>query len=238
MNTKRWFCLAAITMMLVFTTAASFAQVRGNGKIVKEERQLSGFKAISVRNAINLQIRQGSEEKVTVEADENILPFLKTEVAEGELKIFIKGSINNSTALNVFVTVKQLSSLESSSAARVETKGKIESNEMRVSSSSGSAVQMEVACTELKIRLSSGSANSFSGSATNISVESSSGSALSAKELKAEKGELDASSGAVIVVNVTREVRARASSGAQISVSGNPASRDSDSSSGGSVSFK
>ena len=238
MNDKKWFGLAAIAMVVAFTANVTFAQVNGNGKVVKEERQLSGFKSISVKTAINLQLSQGTEEKVTVETDENLLPFLKTEVKDGELKIFLKGSINNSSALNVYVTVKQLKALETSSAARVETKGKIETPELEISSSSGSAVQMEVACDDLKIRASSGSATSLSGSAKNLSVESSSGSALSSKELKAEKGELDASSGAVMVVNVTKEVRARASSGAQISVSGNPASRDSDSSSGGSVSFK
>jgi hypothetical protein len=214
------------------------AQIDGNGKVVKEERNLTGFRAIAVQNAINLTISQGSAEKVTVETDENLLPYLNTVVSGGELRISVKGNVNDAKVMNVYVTVKQLNELEVSSAAKVKSSGKIETGEMKIASSSGSAVTIELACSNLKINMSSGSAVVVSGSAQFISANGSSGSALVTSDMNAEKGELDASSGAAMVVKLTKEVKARASSGAGISVTGNPAIRDTDSSSGGGVSFK
>jgi len=239
MNKKHWFSFSILWILACTVSAAScLAQINGNGKVVKETRQLSGFKAISVKTAINLLVSQGAEEKVVVETDENILPYLMTIVKDGKLDIFIKGNVNNSKEMKVYVTVKQLNELDASSAAKVKSEGKLESEDLRISASSGSAVEIGVICKNLEIKSSSGSASVLTGSATSLRAESSSGSALVTSDLKAEKGELDASSGAALVVHVTREVRAHASSGGQISISGNPSSRDTDSSSGGSVSFK
>jgi hypothetical protein len=239
MSKKKWYLIGTAAWLLFFTmTANCLAQVIGNGQVIKEERKLSGFKSISVGNAIHLQIRQGSDEKVTVETDENILPYLKTEVSGGELQIGLKGNVRNSTALNVYVTVQQLVELESSSAARVTSEGKIESSEFHLSSGSGSAVILELSCGNLKVDMSSGSALKLSGSVKTISVDGSSGSALAASDLLAEKGDAEASSGAAIILHITKELKARVSSGAVVTVSGNPKIRDTDSSSGGSVHFK
>ena len=239
MNKRHWFSLSILWILACTLSAAScLAQINGNGKVVKEIRQLSGFKAISVKMAINLLVSQGAEEKVVVETDENILPYLMTIVKDGKLYIFIKGNVNNSKEMKVYVTVKQLNELEASSAAKVKSEGKLEADDLRISATSGSSVEIGVSCKSLELKSSSGSASVITGAATSLRAECSSGAAIVTSDLKAEKGELDASSGAALVVQVTKEVRARASSGGQISISGNPASRDSDSSSGGSVSFK
>ncbi len=71
-----------------------------------------------------------------------------------------------------------------------------------------------------------------------LKAESSSGSNLHASKLVAEKGEASASSGSDIDINVSKDLKAHASSGANITVYGNPAVRDTDSSSGGSVNYK
>ena len=236
---KNWFILTGL--FLAFSTlsaTANFTHVDGNGKIVKEERKVSGFKSISVKNAIHLLITQGDEEKVVVETDENILPHLYTEVSEGELKIGIKGSVSHTKMLNVYVTVKQLNGLETSSAAKATSENKLKTGDLKISSSSGSAVKIEIDCSSLNIDMSSGSAVVIKGTAKAITADCSSGSALATSDLKVEKGDLDGSSGAAMVVQITKEVKAQASSGAQITVSGNPAIRDTDSSSGGSVRIK
>jgi len=239
MNRKNWFpSVASLLMVFAMTVISCYAQVNGNGKITKEERKLSGFNAISVGNAIQLQIRQGSEEKVMVETDENIHPYLKTEVSGNELHISIKGNVNNASVLKVYVTVKELHELEAGSAAQIKSDGRIESDDFKISSGSGSSVSIGLKCANLKISASSGSSVLLTGSANAISAESSSGSSLVATDVKADKGVVEASSGAVAVMNISKELKASASSGANITILGNPAIRDTDSSSGGSIHFK
>jgi hypothetical protein len=228
------------SLLLIFCLMAgvSMAANTQGDNLVKEERALSGFKKISVRNAINLVVKQGSAEKVTVEASEDVIHHLYTEVAAGELSIGIKGSVHNTGEMNVYVTVKELNRIESSSAAVVQVEGKIETGEMKIASSSASSVKMEVSCEKLEISTSSASKVQVTGTAKSLITDSSSASSINSTELKAEKGELEASSGASVKVQVTKEVDARASSGAGITITGNPASRNSEGSSGGSVRFK
>lgn len=239
MRLIKWFGLGALSLIFCLVAGTAMAApVNSDGKIVKEERKVTGFTKISVRNAINLFIQQGSAEKVTVEASEDVMHHLYTEVAAGELSIGIKGNVHNTGEMNVYVTVRELNRVESSSAATVRVEGKIETGEMKINSSSASSVKMELSCEKLEISTSSASRVQVTGTAKSIRTDSSSASSINAAELKAEKGDFEASSGASVKVQVTNEVNARASSGAGISISGNPASRNTEGSSGGSVRFK
>lgn len=242
MTGKNW--LRLMTMFLVTFSLSAFncpAQEDGNGNVVKEERKVTDFKAVTVSSGINLLIGQGSTVKVVVEAEENLLPYIKTEVSGEVLRIGIKGSFGNFHShkpINVYVTAKELKALEVNSGSRLKTENKIQAGNLKISSSSGSSFLAEIDCTNLDASSSSGSSGVISGSAKSIEAESSSGSSLVALDLKAEKGKVSASSGSSVSVKVTGEIRAHASSGARISVSGNPSVRDTDSSSGGSIRFK
>jgi hypothetical protein len=239
MNRKNWLSMMALLLVTFAFSAFNYpAQVTGNGNVVKEERKVSDFKAVTVNNGINLLLSQGSAEKVVVEADENVIPYIKTEVSGGVLRIGIKGNINNTGRINVYVTAKTVNALETGSGASLKTEGKIQSGDLKISYSSGSSVKAEIACTNLEVTASSGSSGVISGSATSVTADGSSGSALVASDLRAEKGDISASSGSAVVVQVTKELKANASSGGNITVTGNPSVRNTDSSSGGSVHFK
>ncbi len=236
---KHLYNLMALWLVVFSLTAVScIAHIHGNGKVVKQERNISGFDKISVSTGIELILTQDNLEKVVVEVDENILEILKTEVEGGKLKIYLEEGVSHTKTMKVYVTVKQLNSITASSGSEVKTVNKINAENLTVSSSSGSEVTMEVNCSMVTADSSSGSELTVSGTSMAIKAESSSGSELNASQLVAEKGEASASSGSNLDVHVTKEIKAHASSGSDITVTGNPGSRDSDSSSGGSIRFK
>ncbi|HEY5510040.1 MAG TPA: head GIN domain-containing protein [Prolixibacteraceae bacterium] len=239
MNKKTSYILM-LALLVTFTLSAGscIPHIHGNGKVVKEERNVSNFESVSVGSGIELLINQDSFEKVVVEADENIMKILKTEVSGGKLKIFMEEGVLHAKKMKVYVTLKTLKSLECSSGSETKSAGKINAENLTIHASSGSGVNMEISCNQLKAESSSGSSLRVSGTAQSVNADSSSGSEINASELVAEMGEASASSGANLKVNVTKAIKAHCSSGAQINVSGNPTSRDTDSSSGGSVHFK
>lgn len=225
-------------MAFSLTFDSCIAHIHGNGKVVKEERSVTGFDEISVSTGIELILNQDSFEKVVVETDENILKILKTEVSGNKLKIFLEEGVNHAKELKVYVTVKQLKSVSASAGSEVKTTGKINADQMKISSSSGSEITMELGCSVVKLDASSGSELTVYGNTVEVKAESSSGSELDASNLVAEKGEASASSGSELFVHITKELKAHASSGANINVSGNPAIRDTNSSSGGDIDFE
>jgi hypothetical protein len=61
--------------------------IKGSGKIASETRPVSQFDRVSVSGSGVLSIVQGDEEGLTIEADDNLLPLIKSEVADGLLKV-------------------------------------------------------------------------------------------------------------------------------------------------------
>jgi hypothetical protein len=236
---KNWRILMAICLVAFSLTAIScIAHIHGNGKVVKEERSVSGFDQISASTGIEVALTQDSFEKVVVEADENIQKILKTEVTGGKLKIYLEEGVNYAKKMKVYVTLKQLKTLEASAGSEVKSENLIKSESLKIHSSSGSDVTMEIGCTMVSLDSSSGSQMKVSGTTQSLKAGCSSGAKLDASKLVSENGDVSASSGADMDVHVTKDLKANASSGASIAVFGNPAARDANSSSGGDVHYE
>jgi hypothetical protein len=57
--------------------------------MLTEKREVSDFNQIILRGYGELFITQGEQESLTVQADEDVLPTIKTGVVDGELRIDI-----------------------------------------------------------------------------------------------------------------------------------------------------
>ena len=75
--------LSAISL----NTFATWETIKGNGNLKKEKRNASGYTGIELQGSMDVQIDYGSSNSITVEADENLLPYIETEVENGNLKI-------------------------------------------------------------------------------------------------------------------------------------------------------
>lgn len=206
----------------------------------KENRNLKGFESVQVSSGIDLYLTMDDNEKVVVEADEDVIDKIITEVKSGTLHIYMKksnwfgwGKIN--AMRKVHVSVKQLESLKASSGSDVRSENRLEGEELEISASSGSDVVLDVFYKHLSIGTSSGSDAELKGKVKFLKAESSSGSDINAKGLESQICEVSSSSGSDVAVTVHDELYARASSGADIKYYGNPQVRDIEESSGGDV---
>lgn len=68
--------------------------VSGSGNVVAEERPVNGaFTAIVLANNGDLTVVQGPERSIRVEAEDNLLPYLTTEIANGTLTLATERSM-------------------------------------------------------------------------------------------------------------------------------------------------
>ena len=65
------------------TNAQSWKTVYGNKKVVTKERKTDSFTGIKVSSGIDVYLKQGNNEAVSVEADENLHEYIITEVRGG-----------------------------------------------------------------------------------------------------------------------------------------------------------
>ena len=55
-------------------------QVQGNGKIVRQARNIGHFNGLATALPGNVEIRTGNSEGLSIETDENLLPLIETVV--------------------------------------------------------------------------------------------------------------------------------------------------------------
>ncbi len=235
--------LTKITAILVilFTTTSCFIDgmtgIRGNGNIVSEDRNInSDFDAIKVQQGINLFLTQGNSTELNVEADDNIMDLLITEVKNNELKIYFEKNVYRAKARNVYLTTSTISKIRTSSGASVKSENTLQVNTLDLDSSSGSSIKVYVSADKVISSTSSGADIDIYGKTNTFSASASSGSSIDADKLESVDAYAKASSGANIDVNVSGKLTAKASSGGDIDYEGDPINVDKDTSSGGSVS--
>jgi predicted small secreted protein len=144
---------ALVVFLAVLITGCS--GVRGSGKIVTESRNVSGFTSIEFAGDGQLLIEQTGTESLTVTADDNILPYLITEVKNGRLILREKEYTNLNPTGNVIfkLTTKNLNGIDFAGDGSVDAKG-IQSDEFRVNISGDGKVTVNGVAERQDIHLS------------------------------------------------------------------------------------
>jgi len=239
---KSLFAVGLISMAL--TTAAQ-AQERSF--------ELSGFDGIDIATGIDANVVQADRFSVRASsASTDALENLRLSIEDGVLTarfetsfldFILSGGLvgmlfNSGNAVTLDIALPALSKANVSSGANVDIRD-ISGPALTLDASSGSSVSIEgLAVEDLTVTASSGSDVEVTGRASHVRFEASSGSEIDAGALAAQTGELQASSGSDISASLRDAVRAEASSGADIDISGNPTRRDVDASSGGDIAFE
>lgn len=193
---------------------------RGNGEIAEDQREVTEeFTVISAQEGLDVFVTQANDFEIVVEADENVIELIGTDIRDGRLKVHTYENIGRATK-KIYVSMPTVTGLHTSSGADLVTKTTIETNKIDLSASSGSDLQVILDADEVDADASSGADIRLSGRANLFYAEASSGSDIKAREFEVKQCVADASSGADIRVNVSEKLTAEASSGADISYTG------------------
>jgi hypothetical protein len=226
-----------LTVLLIICASFQSNTLQAEGR---QKRDITGFHGVSVSSGIDLYLTQENVEEVFVEADSDDLDKIITKIEGGILKIYVKEKSwfnmnwNNQTR-KVHVSFTNLDKIDASAGSDVISQGVLMLKELDMDASSGSDIKIELEADGLNVDSSSGSDIQLKGKANVLQASASSGSDIDASELQTKKCTASVSSGSDIKVNVSEELDANASSGGDISYSGNPKSKNINESSGGDV---
>ena len=205
---------------------------KGNGKVVTETREINeDFTQVDVSEGLHAYVTQGDDFSIEVEADENIMDLIATDIKNGKLRIHAEENIGNATK-NIRVTLPEITALEGSSGAHLETVNTVNSDEIEIEGSSGAQVRVDIVAGNLELDASSGANINIVGDANRATVDASTGGNINAKELVTKVCTANASSGGNVKIQVSESLTADASSGGNIAYSGEPKVQQSKSVSG------
>ncbi len=201
----------------------NIGQHQGNGNVITEERNVNeDFDQVKGSAGLEIFLTEGEENKITVEADENLMEFIETKIENGRLTITTSENIGSSEAKKIHIVFKNLSEIEASSGAEITGNSVIKNENLSLQSSSGATLKLEVFSKDVSAKTSSGAEMKITGKSSSLTAKASSGSELDARDLMVINCNADASSGASISVNVKERLTTDASSGGEIQYYGSP----------------
>lgn len=118
----RFLVTLLLAAMMSGCLPGTFNLVRGSGNVKTEQRTVSGFNEVELTGSGNLTIQQTGTEALTIEAEDNLLPLLTSDVAGGKLTLGAKPNTSYSPTKGVTyrLTVKDLRAVGVSSSGSVE----------------------------------------------------------------------------------------------------------------------
>jgi acyl carrier protein len=121
-----WLALTSvIAASLACAVPFGIRTIKGSGNVVTEERAVSGFDSVALSAFGEVIITQGDEESLTIETDDNLMPYIQTEVRNRTLELGFTDDLRRrilvpSQSLVFRVSVIELAALNSSGAGRFE----------------------------------------------------------------------------------------------------------------------
>ncbi|MCK0130145.1 DUF2807 domain-containing protein [Flavobacteriaceae bacterium F08102] len=138
-----------LLMTLIPLGISAQEKLKGNKIVVSETRDVDDFTKIDVNNKIDVVITQGTEQIVTVEGDENLLPAVLTEVRNGVLVISVTKKILRKKVLKVHITIDQfIEEITTNERAYVSSFGGLKFDKITINAEGDSKVTLDMNCSE------------------------------------------------------------------------------------------
>lgn len=212
-----------------------YKTVWGNKRVVTKERKTESFTGIKVSTGIDVYLKQGDNETLSVEADENLHEYIITEVRNGILNVYSEANIRDAERKRVYVTMKEIKSIVTTSAGDVYGETPVKTDKIELSASSAGDIKIEVTAKEIEVDISSSGDMTLTGEADILKADLSSAGDLNAYDLKVREADISVSSAGDADIYVSEKLTARASSAGDVNYKGDPKYINVNSSSAGGV---
>lgn len=134
--------------------------IKGSGNIVTRTIDAPDFDRVDAARAVKVVITGKATDKITIQADDNIMEYVVVEAKGGRLTATIDKSVNNVSNADVTVTVPangRIRALDASSAARITSDVTLTADKFSIDASSAARIDATVKSTTCAVAASSAS---------------------------------------------------------------------------------
>lgn len=227
---------AIITSLILIITlvgsTVSFAQ--------KRTVDLDNFSELSFGVSGTLYLRQGSVQKVEVEASDEVFEKLDFNLKGSKLVIESKDSWgwNNGikkSELNIYITMVDIQRLALSGSGSMIGENKIESTNLRIDLSGSGSMSLFTLGDELALRISGSGKISLDGRSNSLEARVSGSGSIKARDMEVETVDASISGSGSIYITASEKIKARISGSGSVYYAGDPKRLDSNASGSGKI---
>lgn len=221
--------LTSFIVLLTFSTNAQDwfgknKKIKGNGNVITETRTTSGYDGITAGGSFEVILVKGKEGKITIEGEENILPYIETEVDAGILKIKYEKNINIRTTKRLTVTVpfKDIESIALAGSGNISSKDIIKANDLSVSLGGSGNIDLKIDSDTTKTNIGGSGNIELSGTTNEIKCSIAGSGSIRAYELTTNEVNANIAGSGSIKITVKEKINAKLVGSGSIYYKGNP----------------
>ncbi len=198
--------------------------VRVSGEVVTEELNLTGYSELKVSDAFNVFVTfSDTEEKIAIEANDDIQEFIIVEKKNEKLIIRLKNytNIKGNATLNVFITSKSLTAFDISGAAEVTLENELSMRHVAIELSGSSNFKGELLVNQLELRSTGASNADLYGTADRANVRLSGSSELRDFDLEIKTLDINMSGASDAYLSIAETIDVIAAGASNLTYKGN-----------------
>ncbi|MDY0779709.1 head GIN domain-containing protein [Tenacibaculum sp. IB213877] len=233
--------LITFTLLIGISTNAqgwwSSKKVKGNGKVITEKRPVDDFDDVSVGGSFDVILVDGKEGQVTIEGEENIMPYIITEVKGGTLKIKHKDNVNIRTTRRLTVTVpfEKIDGISLGGSGNVIAKKRIKSDKVSFAIGGSGDIEADVDANSVNSSIGGSGSIKLKGNTENFKCSIAGSGSVKAYDLKTDNLKASIAGSGSVQTSVTHKIDANVVGSGSVYYKGNPKYIDTNSVGSGDV---
>jgi len=130
-------------------------KIKPSGKEITENRKTDSYDEIAVSGSLDVHLVAGKEGSITISGDENLIPYIVTEVKNNRLEIYFKDSFSyyTNSPLIVSVPVEELSKLVATGSGDISSKTTLNTPSFEVKLSGSGDINLTIQTKEMNASL-------------------------------------------------------------------------------------
>jgi hypothetical protein len=131
----------ALLAIIGFTTFAKpWSKIEGNGNLTKNVRTVDNFTSIGSGGSWDVIISYGTDKDVIIEADENLIPYIITEVKGNKLNIKTENYVNlkSKNKIKIYVSLTKITGISLAGSGNITGVGNFSNDDKTTFSVAGS----------------------------------------------------------------------------------------------------
>lgn len=201
-SNRKTYLLLALIFLFAGCHYQIHDEIRGSGVRMKQKRDVASFTSIATEGAFDIDVVCQKQPSVEVEADDNLMPLVTTEVSNNVLHIRSNRSYSVNDPIKVTIAVPNLEGISTSGAGKLEIAG-LQNEKFEIDANGATTIKV-------------------AGETKLLDIDTNGAGKIDAHKLRATRGVVEAKGVARVEVNVTEQLEVTVSGPSQVTYQGDP----------------
>ncbi|MCF6403833.1 DUF2807 domain-containing protein [Chitinophaga filiformis] len=222
---KKIICFSAITLLIASQYSCNGQRVNGSGNVTTQTRTVGDYEKVVLKGSMDVEFTQGPAQAAVVEAEDNIMQYVRLEVHGSELVVDLKDhiSVKTNKGIRIKLTAPDVNSLSLAGSGNIHITNTLQNSDgVRVKLSGSGNIDGTVNSPEIEAS-SAGSGNiKLTGETKDLEISLAGSGNFEGGDLHSENARVSIAGSGNVDVHASVKLEAKIAGSGDVRYKGSP----------------